>query len=292
MNRFFWAIIVFLATSSLSSAFELFPRKLNQMEIEQKLAKIPEEETSRSKANLLANLGTLYFKEYRYADAVKSFEKALLQPCGRHLRQHIYRTMAKCFEALGQFDKNIEALQNAVIQDPKNWKRHRDLAGAYGRVQLYEKAAQAFDTALNLNSKEARLYFDAGQIYRHLLIYEKAAQYVERARILGKQGPEWDREMSLILEGQGRYKESVAHFRKTMGAVAPVADVARVLYLALMSSDTELARKMLDRLQKMPEAKASIGFYEEVLKSFADSPSQVLEKQFHNPTLKALVLVP
>jgi tetratricopeptide (TPR) repeat protein len=254
-----------------------------------RLSQWPAETTSRAKGVLYNDLGVFYWQAGEYQHATQAFERALLQPCGRRLRLDVYRRLARTYSALGRLDKAIEAQENAVSLDPRNWKRHRDVGGAYMRAQLYQPAAASYLQAIRLNKREPMLHFHAGQAFRMSHLLEEAEKCVLQSHEWGKRGPEWEHEMSLILEGQGRFAEALIHFQRVAAGPAPFQNKARLFYLALMAGRIDSAQQTLTQMKTSAPSPADLSLYEEVLKSFTDSPSRVLERRFSDPTLKALV---
>jgi tetratricopeptide (TPR) repeat protein len=159
----------------------------------------------------LNNIGISLYKEKKYKEAIKYFEKAIKID---DTKQMIFFNKAKCEESLQQFNKAIEDYEKGLSLDPKNTKNLRRLALLYQKVGNFDKSIENIDKALDLEPENEE--------------YKK----VKRSNELLK------KEMSeLKAKASGKNYSEVEKLCKTILKEAPQAYIAQLFYIiALWSS--------------------------------------------------------
>jgi len=120
------------------------------------------------------NEGDDLIKEKKYADAVLSYEKALLQLFYTFsddpeedrqvdkLKAAINMNIAMCKINLGKFDEAINCSNEALRVDKNNLKALYRIAFSYFKLDKYEEAKKSIQDGLAIDPKE-KLFFDLRQ---------------------------------------------------------------------------------------------------------------------------------
>ena len=159
----------------------------------------------------LNNIGISLYKEKKYKEAIKYFEKAIKID---DTKQMIFFNKAKCEESLQQFNKAIEDYEKGLSLNPKNAKNLRRLALLYQKVGNFDKSIENIDKALDLEPENEE--------------YKK----IKRSNELLK------KEMSeLKAKASGKNYSEVEKLCKTILKEAPQAYIVQFFYIiALWSS--------------------------------------------------------
>jgi tetratricopeptide (TPR) repeat protein len=267
----------------------VFTTPLTAEEIQAKLAALPERGKSQTKAVLHSDLGTVYFNQGQFAMAAQELEKTFEYDTSRRLRRHAYLYLGRSYESLGRLDKAMAAYEQAVANDKRNWKRHRDLAMTFETVKLYDKAVLTYKRALHYNSKAPDVHFLLGRTYRKMGFYEKAEDRLKTAISLGLDDSVLERELSLVYEGQGRFKEATQALINTLSASSALSDWARMIYLSSLSNNPVYVDQGLNFLKKERASKETQKFYTELVQCLRPKPSRVLTVDVSDPTLTSLI---
>ena len=159
----------------------------------------------------LNNIGISLYKEKKYKEAIKYFEKAIKID---DTKQMIFFNKAKCEESLQQFNKAIEDYEKGLSLNPKNAKNSRRLALLYQKIGNFDKSIENIDKALDLEPENEE--------------YKK----IKRSNELLK------KEMSeLKAKASGKNYSEVEKLCKTILKEAPQAYIVQFFYIiALWSS--------------------------------------------------------
>jgi tetratricopeptide (TPR) repeat protein len=270
--------ICFLIATMARASFLKTPQTVEK--IQHRLSEIPLERSYRTRAVLLSELGTLYYRQGRFEEAIEAFDNSLTYGPPTVLKKHIYLYLGKSYESSGRIDKAISAYEQAVNFDKRNWKRYRDLGGLYEREHLLEKAVASYESALRYNPKEATVHFSLGRIYRQVSQYEKAETHFVTALDLGQSEKDVFSELSFVFEAQGKFSEAASACDETLTDASSQEEWARLVYLAALGRQTELAAKGMAGLRKKNVTDETIRFYEALIR-YAEGRSDI-----NDPSLK------
>jgi len=279
--------LILLVSSGLEA--KLFSSRKTVEELQEKINRYSKDNRSKTKAILYADLGTAHYNSSRFEDAFEAFENALKCRMGRHLKRYVYLFLAKSYESAGRWDKAVGAYEKAAWHDKRNWKRHRDLGQMYERVKLFDKAMDSYEKALLYNPKEASLYFNVGRTWRQVGFFEKAEQNLLRAKELDYDSPDLHMELSYVYEGESRFRDSLVAFQKVMGEASPPEDLARLIYLAVLSKNKEFANQGMDQLRQKNVSEATLDFYESLVELADKDLDYILSLNQTDPVIKRLL---
>ena len=86
----------------------------------------------------------------------------------------------------GEYVQALEALTNALNEDPDNAKIHRDLGTAYYRTEQYQQALTELDQAKEKLKKDGQVMFFLGMTHERLEQYDKAIEAYSNYSKLGR----------------------------------------------------------------------------------------------------------
>lgn len=288
MRRLAFAVLLLLPTLALADR-SLFSKFTSIEEIDKRLAGIGENRGSRTKAILMSDKATLLYRSGRMPEAAAAFEQSLSYSTTATLRRHIYLYMGKAYESHGRLDRAIEAYEQALEYDPKNWRRHRDLGGLYEQVKLYRKARDLYTSARTLSPREPSLWYVSARVDRKMGLYADAEPLIRKADELGHDEHVVAREKSFILEGRGRPKEALNNWVAGAGDSQDLNDIARTVYLSVLAGDLPLAKENLKRLKAGGAPKDSVQLYENLIELGPSGPDSLLSFRGKYPEIEALV---
>lgn len=128
-------------------------------------------------------LGIIYTGTGRYADAIRQFNKALLND---QSNAAIYRGLAKVYESQGKNDEAEKTYQKAIKLKPGYWAGYNDLGVFYYKNSKYENAIKQFKKLIELTPDNYRGYNNLGGIYYVLKRWGEAREMFERSLSIRK----------------------------------------------------------------------------------------------------------
>jgi len=256
-------------------------------DVRQKIARQPEKGHSRMKAELHDELGTLLYNQGSMEEAAREFEVALTYRITQPVKRHAYVYLGKSYESSGRIDKAISAYEQAAREDPRNWRRYRDLAGLYEQVKLYRRAVEAYQTALAYDSDEASVYYSLGRTWRKMGLYEAAEQCLLKAGRLGLAN-DAKYELSLVYEGEGEFIRSAEVMEQGLDDHSKPEEWARLVYLAAAGGDKARAGNALRRLKTQKVNRETVRFYEDFIELATAAPQKAWSMKV-DPGLESLV---
>ncbi|MBQ2480144.1 MAG: tetratricopeptide repeat protein, partial [Treponema sp.] len=127
--------------------------------------------------NLLNDLGSLYQKSGRDADAIPLYKQIISEsPDNVDALNHlggIYRRLKK-------FDQSIDVLEKAIIADENNIQSFYNLGFTYKLMGNYEEALQCFNRVVEENQEDVLAYNHLGSIYALQNKHEDAVSSYQR----------------------------------------------------------------------------------------------------------------
>lgn len=118
-------------------------------------------------------LGNCYNYQKRYDESVRSYLKALeLDPSYEESENNLaitYKQAGRYFgETLGDLDKSIQFLEQAILMKPDDYEANRLLGVAYGIKRNTTKALQFFTKAAEIEPNNADAWYNVGSAYYNL----------------------------------------------------------------------------------------------------------------------------
>jgi serine/threonine protein kinase/tetratricopeptide (TPR) repeat protein len=132
-----------------------------------------------------ANLGYLYIKQQKYAEAATTVEKALRISDKDYL---VWGNLALAYEGLHETgkaaraqDREITLLEQAAKETPRDAIVQSTLGLLYAKKKLREKSISRIESALVLSPDDANVLEAVGEAYEDLGDRTNALQYIEKS---------------------------------------------------------------------------------------------------------------
>lgn len=120
------------------------------------------------------------------------------------------------YSELGQYDKAIEALKEAIKIKPDNTDIYKLLGSAYGNLKQYEKSLESYKDALKLKPDDAGIYMNLGFAYRDLKQYDKAVEAFKEALKLKPDDANIYGSLGLAYKKLTLYQEAIEAFKSAI----------------------------------------------------------------------------
>jgi tetratricopeptide (TPR) repeat protein len=122
-----------------------------------------------------------------YATAAKHYELLLASRPGKRERVSYFVQLGKMRDALKDYARAINAYQDALHDEPKDYEATLALARSYDKVDLSSKAVERYQKCIALNPKDveprleiAGVYAKVGYLNRAIAAYKKAIALTPR----------------------------------------------------------------------------------------------------------------
>ena len=132
-----------------------------------------------------SNLGYLYIKEQKYAEAAAAVEKALQLNDKDYM---VWGNLAFAYEGLKDkekadkaHDREIALLEEGVQGNPRDAVAQSNLGLLYAKKKLREQAISRIQSALALSPDDTTVLEAVGQAYEDLGDRAEALQYIEKS---------------------------------------------------------------------------------------------------------------
>lgn len=139
-----WLIMLFTGTDILAQKERKFIREGNKDYSEENYTnsivayqKALSEKPGSFEAGF--NLGDAYFKQKKYEDAIKQFEKLAAQAQTKEDRAKVFHNLGNSFLAKGDLDKSIDAYKNSLRANPTDQQTRYNLSFALEQKKKQEQ---------------------------------------------------------------------------------------------------------------------------------------------------------
>jgi tetratricopeptide (TPR) repeat protein len=216
-------------------------------------------EADPSRAELYFEIGNIYLKTQKFSDAIQSYQKAIqlnitkkeayLYIGNAYEQQKDFANAAMsyeryllllpedpgpaqfqlgmCYNQLGQYDKAILALEDAVKSKPQEQPYNYQLALTYQKAKEYEKAEQTYRNLIALSPQDALNYYSMIiRMYDEAGMPEKAIGAAQKIIELNPKSEISILNLGIIYYKLKRYDEAIATFRQAL-AVKPDYEMAQ-----------------------------------------------------------------
>ncbi len=238
-------------------------------------------EADPSRAELYFEIGNIYLKTQKFSDAVQSYQKAIqlnitkkeayLYIGNAYEQQKDYTNAATsyeryllllpenpgpaqfelgmCYGQLGQNDRAILALEDAVKSRPQDQAYNYQLALMYQKVKEFDKAEQVFKNLIQFSPQDALSYYSMIiRMYDEAGLPEKA---IDAARKIIELNPKSEisiLNLGIIYYKLKRYDEAIATFRQAL-TVKPDYEMAQN-YIGVSYSQQKKYKESIDAFRE------------------------------------------
>jgi tetratricopeptide (TPR) repeat protein len=128
------------------------------------------------------------------------------------------------------YDQARRAYQQALESDPNHLPAYQSLARLYTAMGDHEHAVATYRKGLQKHPRQAGLWFDLGMCHARHKEWLPAVEALRKAVELDPENRQYVNVLGHCLARAGRYEESLAFFRKTVGEARAHYNVARMLH--------------------------------------------------------------
>jgi tetratricopeptide (TPR) repeat protein len=164
-------------------------------------------------------LASSYAELGQYDKAVDALKEAIkLKPD----YESAYVSLAFNYERMGQYDNAIEAYQEAIKLQPDDPSPYNFLAFNYRRTGQYEKAVEEYNKSIELKPDNASPYSGLGYAYMGLKQYEKAIEAFKKAISIN---PEAHYDIGFAYFDMKQYEDAIQSFKEAIKLKPEDADL-------------------------------------------------------------------
>lgn len=178
------------------------------------------------------------------AGVIESTRQALETARGRQQRYRLFVDLARAYAATGNYDKALDAGQQAIALIPRKEDARLVVAQVYGASELYELARQQYLTILKDNRRSYRAQYELGRLYQRQGLTTQAMAYFQDAMKI-KQSTELQRAMSECQESAGVLDSAEAYLEQALAQEQRYEDLLRLARLKEQRKDYAAAEQLL-----------------------------------------------
>ena len=194
---------------------------------------------------LYCNLGNMYFRQSKYAEARQLYEKSLAiskEIGDRNGETSCYRNLGNVYQSVGEYDKAREHLEKSLVIKKEIGDRNGEatcylnLGAVYPSVGEYDKAREHLEKSLAINKEigdrngEASCYANLGNVYQSVGEYDKAREHLEKSLVIKKEIGDRNGEATCYLNlgnvyrSVGEYDKAREHLEKSLAIEKEIGD--------------------------------------------------------------------
>jgi Tfp pilus assembly protein PilF len=165
-------------------------------------------------------LGQLYRKQGRFAEAENSFKKAIeFNPNNdiAHLK------LAELYQVQDKFSQAEDSFKKALELKPENEDIHIQLGDLYRYQDKFLQAEGSLKKALEINPKNDSVHVRLGEVYRKQGEFLQAENFFEKAIGISPKKDEIYVKLGLLYWGQGKFPQAEIFFKKAI-EISPKKD--------------------------------------------------------------------
>jgi len=238
-------------------------------------------ELDPSRADLYFDIGNIYLRTQRYAEAVQSYQRAIqLNITKKEAYLYIgnayeqqkdyagaatsyeryllllpekpgpaYYQLGLCYSELGQTDKAIASLQDAVKSQPQEQQYINQLGLVYQKAQQYEKAEETYRLLVQIDPQNAlKTYSYIVRMYDDANLPEKAIDAARKVIEVDPKSEVSSLNLGIIYYKLKRYDEAIATFRQAL-AIKPGYELA-LNYIGVSYSQQKKYKESIDAFRQ------------------------------------------
>ncbi|HKQ46749.1 MAG TPA: tetratricopeptide repeat protein [Phycisphaerae bacterium] len=172
------------------------------------------------------NLGVVWERQGRYAEALEHFEKAdALSPN----QPVILTNLGAVLFRLGRTDEALSRYHAAIAQRPDFWFAHYSLGTVQRAMNRKEEAAASFRRALDLKPNSAQAAYDLGALAEEAGRIEEAIGYFERSLAIEADLSWAHYHLAVLYERRGERAKAADHVRRFLEAQPGHAEARALL---------------------------------------------------------------
>lgn len=168
----------------------------------------------KDKVKIYMQLGDIHYASGRFSEALKSYLSALNHSRSKKQSLLSMQKLANVYRTLGNIDKSIELLKDAVKIKPSDISMRKQLAGYYAESDLYDFAIKEYIGILAI-SPDRDAFESLGDIYRKKGLYNNAINYYKKAVFI-EPSPSVFQKISACYENLGEPELAVMMLKESL----------------------------------------------------------------------------
>lgn len=178
------------------------------------------------------------------AGVIDTTRQALETARGRQQRYRLSVDLARAYADTGNYDKALEAGQQAIALMPRKEDARLVVAQIYGASELYELARQEYLAILKDHRRSYRAHYELGRLYqRQGLTTQAMAYYTEAMQI--RSSTELYRAMAECRQSAGALDSAVEYLEQALAQEERYEDLLRLGKLKEQRGDYPAAERLL-----------------------------------------------
>ena len=181
--------------------------------------------------DLLFTLGGIYFKQKRYDDAINMYRKYLRQreteeESPPNLETYIVDTwsfqgivknnIGLCYRLLGDYEKAIDYLKNAITQDDQYLNSYKNLFLCYNETEDFAGAQLMLESAVDAGIADDFAFVKLGDLHKNGNRFDEAIKQYEKAIKMNPDNPDAYNSWGYILLTKGEIDSADLKIKKAL----------------------------------------------------------------------------
>ncbi len=157
------------------------------------------------------NMGNSYYNKGEYDRAIEAYQQAIkLNPKDNMA----YNNMGINYDKKGDYDRAIEAYQQAIKLNPKDDSAYYNMGNSYAKKGEYDRAIEAYQQAIKLNPEYDNIYNNIGLCYYRKGDSHKSIELFEQAIKLNPKNDMAYYNMGIIYRNKGNHNKAIEAYQQ------------------------------------------------------------------------------
>ncbi|MCI5055939.1 MAG: tetratricopeptide repeat protein [Flavobacteriales bacterium] len=154
-------------------------------------------------------------------EAINNLSKAL--DMGGHAKDELCINLAFEYQGLGNYDKALGYIKEALKLNPNNQDAIYELAYCYDHLEQLEESLVFYEEFIDNNPYSYSAWYNKGYVYTRLALHEKALESYDFATIIKEDFVSAYINKANTLQHLGRYEEAIETYQSTFDHEDPKA---------------------------------------------------------------------
>jgi len=148
-------------------------------------------------------------------NAIRFFKEGL-KLADKEDRDEVYIDLAAEYEVVGEYDKAIDVLKNAIKDNPNNESAIYEIAYCYDQIGDFNQSIDCYSKFIDENPYSFTSWYNLGNAYSKIDNHEKAIWAYDYCLLINEEfGPVYFNLANVFLS-HGKYRKAIENFHKCM----------------------------------------------------------------------------
>ena len=148
-------------------------------------------------------------------NAIRFFKEGL-KLADKEDRDEIYIDLAAEYEVVGDYDKAINVLKNAIKDNPDNESAIYEIAYCYDQIGDFKKSIDCYSKFIDENPYSFTSWYNLGNAYSKLNNHEKAIWAFDYCLLINEEFAPVYFNLANVYLSNGKYRKAIENFHKCM----------------------------------------------------------------------------